>query len=632
MALKSIKALALASLAAGPAAAAYDCSTSKAGCTPLDDYVNAPDSTYKWEDLNITLDGPGWTAYVVNMTSQSWLTSADWDFAPRDDGSRAGASPVWWHYLAIIVPHNYGEKAPASWGGLWITGGSNTDSAPKVSDEDMMVAGAFATGSGVIMGALFQVPDEHIIFTSDPLQQSRTEDAIIAFTWDHFVTKPNGTSEPEWLLRLPMTKAAVRAMDTIEAWVEQDPQGAVREKLLSSSSGGGGKEGTSGGAVIDSWLVAGASKRGWTTWTLAAVAPDRVKFAVPVVLDVLNLVENMHHQWRAFGGWTWAFKDYYAMNFTAEIDDPNTQLMLDVVDPYAYFDRLEGLPKFVCNTGMDEFMQIDDDHYWWDALPEPKRRLIMPNTEHSCATGIFEIVPAAVAMANQVIVGDAVPEPTWELAEGAESSTITVYAGEKYSGGFVPRQVVMWSAPSDCEGTRRDWRIVTGGPAQGVESCSCGLENSGQCLNLKSFWSSTTLEEDPDRPGVYVATQPAPESGWTAFFVDITYDPTAYGGSGGAAKDTADAAYEEALLALAGSDGPVDLASVRAGIAKARAANLLPQQQPEQPEQPEQQQGRRRLDWPLDNRHIDFTTQAAIVPNTFPYEDCVGEDCYGTLL
>ena len=94
MALKSIKALALASLAAGPAAAAYDCSTSKAGCTPLDDYVNAPDSTYKWEDLNITLDGPGWTAYVVNMTSQSWLTSADWDFAPRDDGSRAGASPV----------------------------------------------------------------------------------------------------------------------------------------------------------------------------------------------------------------------------------------------------------------------------------------------------------------------------------------------------------------------------------------------------------------------------------------------------------------------------------------------------------------------------------------------------------
>ena len=492
-----------------------------------------------------------------------------------------------------------------------------------------MAAGAFATGSGVIMGALFQVPDEHIIFTSDPLQQSRTEDAIIAFTWDHFVTKPNGTSEPEWLLRLPMTKAAVRAMDTIEAWVEQDPQGAVLEKLLSSSSGGGGKEGTSGGAVIDSWLVAGASKRGWTTWTLAAVAPDRVKFAVPVVLDVLNLVENMHHQWRAFGGWTWAFKDYYAMNFTAEIDDPNTQLMLDVVDPYAYFDRLEGLPKFVCNTGMDEFMQIDDDHYWWDALPEPKRRLIMPNTEHSCATGIFEIVPAAVAMANQVIVGDAVPEPTLGARRGRGELHHHGVRRREVQRGFVPRQVVMWSAPSDCEGTRRDWRIVTGGPRAGRRILQLRPREQRPVPEPQVLLVVDDPRGGPGPPGRVRRHAARARVRLDRFFVDITYDPTAYGGGGGAAKDTADAAYEEALLALAGSDGPVDLASVRAGIAKARAANLLPQQQPEQPEQ---QQGRRRLDWPLDNRHIDFTTQAAIVPNTFPYEDCVGEDCYGTLL
>ena len=41
------------------------------------------------------------------------------------------------------------------------------------------------------------------------------EDAIIAYTWQHFVEKPD---EPEWLLRLPMTKAAIRAMDTIEVF------------------------------------------------------------------------------------------------------------------------------------------------------------------------------------------------------------------------------------------------------------------------------------------------------------------------------------------------------------------------------------------------------------------------------
>ena len=46
----------------------------------------------------------------------------------------------------------------------------------------MLVAGAFAAGTGMVMGALFDVPNEHIIFKSDPLQKSRTEDAIIAYT------------------------------------------------------------------------------------------------------------------------------------------------------------------------------------------------------------------------------------------------------------------------------------------------------------------------------------------------------------------------------------------------------------------------------------------------------------------
>ena len=84
------------------------------------------------------------------------------------------SAQVWWHYLAVIVPDNYGDKAPANWGGLWITGGSNTDGVPQATDEDMLVAGAFATGTGTVMGALFQVPNEHIVFAEDPIQQSRT--------------------------------------------------------------------------------------------------------------------------------------------------------------------------------------------------------------------------------------------------------------------------------------------------------------------------------------------------------------------------------------------------------------------------------------------------------------------------
>ena len=40
-------------------------------CTPLDDYVYRDDPTYKYEILE-TFQGPGYTLYNINMTSQTW--------------------------------------------------------------------------------------------------------------------------------------------------------------------------------------------------------------------------------------------------------------------------------------------------------------------------------------------------------------------------------------------------------------------------------------------------------------------------------------------------------------------------------------------------------------------------------
>lgn len=78
----------------GSASATFDCATSKTGCTALDDYVAAEDDAYNWVDLNITIEGPGWTAHVLNLTSQKWLTSNDWDYTVDSEGKRAGAAPV----------------------------------------------------------------------------------------------------------------------------------------------------------------------------------------------------------------------------------------------------------------------------------------------------------------------------------------------------------------------------------------------------------------------------------------------------------------------------------------------------------------------------------------------------------
>ena len=44
------------------------------GCTPLDDYVDKPDSTYKYQELDTVIEEDGFTIYYLNMTSQKWLT------------------------------------------------------------------------------------------------------------------------------------------------------------------------------------------------------------------------------------------------------------------------------------------------------------------------------------------------------------------------------------------------------------------------------------------------------------------------------------------------------------------------------------------------------------------------------
>lgn len=56
---------------------------------------------------------------------------------------------------------------------------------------------------------LQDIPNQPIIFSADPKKKHRSEDAMIAFTWAHFI---NDTKSPYWLARMPMTKAGVRAM------------------------------------------------------------------------------------------------------------------------------------------------------------------------------------------------------------------------------------------------------------------------------------------------------------------------------------------------------------------------------------------------------------------------------------
>ena len=76
-------------------------------------YVDKPDSSYKWTDSGVRLEeGRGWTGYLLNFTSQTWLSP---DLVSRSE---------WWHQLLIIVPDEIKVLDTAT---LWITGKDNDD-------------------------------------------------------------------------------------------------------------------------------------------------------------------------------------------------------------------------------------------------------------------------------------------------------------------------------------------------------------------------------------------------------------------------------------------------------------------------------------------------------------------------
>ncbi len=412
------------------------CTGATATATPLDDYVAAPDPAYAYGLAN-TFSGPGYTVNVYHMVSQSWRDAAEVD------------RTLWEHWLNVVVPDTVAhEKAM-----LFIAGGSNGGEAPTSVDD--MFAG-FAVHTQSIVAELRMIPNQPIKFSgeTDPdyLESGRREDELITFAWDKF----KQTSDPLWLPRLPMTKAAVRAMDTVQA-LHPD---------------------------ITGFAVAGGSKRGWTTWTVAAVDP-RVELAIPIVIDVLNLEHALQHHWDAYGYWAPAVGDYVTMGIMDWLHTDAFRAMMAIVDPYSYAERYT-MPKYIMNATGDEFFLPDSSQFYFDALPGEKHLRYVPNADHGMN---------AEAVANLEAVYDAWlnnrPRPQFSWTRQPDGSLRV-----QTDPGAPPSQVLLWQAANPAE---RNFRLDTIGEA----------------------WTSSPLADQG--AGLYVAQATPPATGWAAFLVELTY-------------------------------------------------------------------------------------------------------------
>ena len=73
------------------------------------------------------------------------------------------------------------------------------------------------------------------------------------------------------------------------------------------------------------------------------ITPLPFSWPSPYLLSLssyLSPSQNTHHHYRSLGGWTFAFKDYWELNITADLDNPLVQQLADIVDPYGTCCRL----------------------------------------------------------------------------------------------------------------------------------------------------------------------------------------------------------------------------------------------------------------------------------------------------
>ena len=305
-----------------------------AGETALDRYVAKPDPTYSWKVVRKTKEGDS-TRFVIDLKSQTWRPTKDVD------------RPVWQHWLTVVKPDKPVSNIPY----LFITGGSNADGPPAQLDA---ILARTARATHGIIAELKMVPNQPLVFHNDG--RKRKEDDFIAYTWNQFLQG----GDDEWPARLPMVKSAVRAMDCIQ-------------ELLASNEGGNFK--------VEQFVVAGGSKRGWTTWCTAAV-DKRVAAIVPSSIDCLNNSLSMRHHVAVYGFYTLAVGDYFRQKIMQQSLNPRTKLLHAIEDPYSYRDRLT-LPKYIVNGSGDQYFCPDSSQFYFDALPGEKYLRYVPNVAHN---------------------------------------------------------------------------------------------------------------------------------------------------------------------------------------------------------------------------------------------------------
>jgi PhoPQ-activated pathogenicity-related protein len=334
----------------------------------LVNYVTMPDTAFAWKLMAKRTSGDT-IIYELHLTSQVW------------QGIK------WEHALQVFQPKG---TEPCNTMLLWNTGG-------KPNPGDGLLAVELARKMKAPCAFLFGVPNQ-------PLLDGKSEDALIAETFVRYLESGDGN----WPLLFPMAKSVAKAMDALQEFSRQEWK-----------------------KPLERFVIAGASKRGWTTW-LTAASDARVKAIAPVVIDTLNMQVQLPHQLEALGAYSEMIHDYTERRLVPLPDTPRARKLWGMVDPWVYRERLT-MPKFILNGANDPYWTTDALNLYWDDLKGPKWVLYVPNAGHNLqqrqgkgATSLSRAINGLAAYGRHQITGKPMPQLRWKHDDADGKLRLTV--------------------------------------------------------------------------------------------------------------------------------------------------------------------------------------------------------------
>ena len=365
--------------------------------TSMSDYIESTKNEFSY-DIQEVIYEENWTGYHIKMISGEWLDSKKVD------------QVEWWHYVDIIIP----KQTTSSTGIMFIDGGEKSEDYFRLDAQS--IRNAIKTEAVIVN--ISNIPFQPLNFLSSE-QDSFEEDDLIAFAWNKFLKQGAKQKDVEWLPRFPMTRAIVRAMDLAQEIILQND------------------------IVVKDFVVSGASKRGWTAWTTAAV-DSRVKAVVPMVIDMLNLVPSFENHYRSYGEFSPAVQEYVNYNIQDWLGTEEFKVLMSYIEPFSFIDKFT-MPKYIINAGSDEFFSTDSWRFYYDKLPGEKIIRYVPNKNHSL-DGRY-LTEDLVSYFYRVINDIEIPSLSWNLSDNK------LIAELDYDGDY---DVSVWTAKND---NGRDFRL-----------------------------------------------------------------------------------------------------------------------------------------------------------------------------